>query len=172
MYAFQGLLLQCRCGYFQWYNVTCDPKVKQQMISGSSSAISLAFSSSCSSFNQQTYKFVAKVSTISLGWFCMAVILLGPYEVSALRNNEMAAFQGFWLYITQWRCIPDQAKCQYYCRCPHFRGGGVPLYIPHTINGGKTWYQLLRPISLHICVSQSECGKNGCCFQISLNMKH
>ena len=53
------------------------------------------------------------------------MILFGPYEVSALQNNEVAAFQGFWLYVSQWRCIPDQANCPHYRRCPYFREFGL-----------------------------------------------
>ena len=58
--------------YFQWRNVTCDSKIKHiKATSGAERwylaalALFLAFSSSCCSFNQWTYKFVGKVSAIT-----------------------------------------------------------------------------------------------------------
>ena len=34
------------------------------------------------------------------------------YDIVGRRlDNKVAAFQGFSLYVSQWRCIPDQAKC-------------------------------------------------------------
>ena len=56
------------------------------------------------------------------GEFVWAVILLGPTEVSALRNSEVSAFQGVWLHVSLWRYVRDQAKCPHYRGCPHFRG--------------------------------------------------
>ena len=60
------------------------------------------------------------------GEFVRAAILLGPIEVSALRNSGVSAFQGVWLYVSLWsrRYVLDRAKCPDYRGCPHFRGVG------------------------------------------------
>ena len=42
-----------------------------------------------------------------MGEFCIGLILLGPYVVSALQNREVSAFQGFCLYVGLWSFILD-----------------------------------------------------------------
>ena len=74
-----------------------------------------------------------------------AAILLGPIEVSALRNSEVSAFQGVWLYVSLWRYIPDRAKCPDYRGCPHFRG-------VHKVGFHCTWkYLLVNKAKTLIC---------------------
>ena len=95
-------------------------------------ALCLAFSSS---YCFESTNFLTMCSL--WGWACTDSNTVWAYKVSALRSSKVAAFQGFWLYVSLWRWLPWPSKVSTLSQIAAFHGcsqGRVPLYSFGTIH--------------------------------------